>query len=238
LRSRDGSPTCLARSAASAFGTGPLIVASAGIIMLGLLRTPLRWAGAGLLLVSVAWAIAVPLPDILISGDGRNVAVRAKDGRLHLMRAGKDAFLVKEWLAADADPRAASDPSLNEGASCDEAGCVLQMQGGGLVAHALRPDALADDCDRTTLIVTLRQPPSSCGAAVIDQDRVRRQGALALRRTRDGFAVEAMRPKGVDRPWSPAPAGDTDIETSLAPRATTPRAVDATPAEADLQAEE
>ena len=81
----------------------------------------------------------MPQPDILVSGDGRNIAVRARDGRLHLMRAGsKDAFLVKEWLAADADPRAASDPSLNEGASCDEAGCVVQMADGGLVAQALR----------------------------------------------------------------------------------------------------
>jgi competence protein ComEC len=73
----------------TAFGTGPLIAASAGIIVLGLLRTPLRWAGGVMLLVALAWAFAVPQPDILISGDGRNIAVRAKDGRLHLMRTGK-----------------------------------------------------------------------------------------------------------------------------------------------------
>jgi len=34
-------------------------------------------------------------PVILISGDGRNVAVRGRDGRLHLLRTGKDAFLIK-----------------------------------------------------------------------------------------------------------------------------------------------
>ena len=32
-----------------AFGIGPLIASSAGIILLGLLRTPLRWSGAALL---------------------------------------------------------------------------------------------------------------------------------------------------------------------------------------------
>ena len=58
----------------TAFGTGPLIAASAGIIALGLLRTPLRWAGGAMLLVALAWALAVPQPDILISGDGRNIA--------------------------------------------------------------------------------------------------------------------------------------------------------------------
>src|SRR6266702_929463 len=61
----------------TAFGTGPMIVASAGIIVVGLLRTPLRWAGAAMLSVAIVWAFVVPQPDVLISGDGRNVAVRA-----------------------------------------------------------------------------------------------------------------------------------------------------------------
>jgi competence protein ComEC len=73
---------------------------------------------------------------------------------------------------------------------------------------------------------------------VIDQDRLRRQGAMALRRSRDGFAVDAIKPKGVDRPWSPAVAGDTETDTILAPRLAAPRPVDATPSETDLQAEE
>jgi competence protein ComEC len=231
-----GLPGAIGRMAA--FGIGPLIAASAGIVLLGLLRTPLRWLGAAVLLVSIVWALAVPQPDILISADGHNVGVRGKDGRLHLMRTAKDAFLLKEWLAADADPRQPTDSSLADGVSCDETGCVAQMAEGGFVALALRPDALNDDCERAALLVTARQAPPSCPAPVMSGDRLRRQGAMALRRSRDGFAVDAVKPRGVDRPWSPAPAGDTDIETSLAPRATTPRAVDATPAEADLQAEE
>src|ERR1700722_10235504 len=111
----------------TAFGTGPLIAASIGIVLMGLLRTPLRWSGAVVLALAVVWALMVPQPDILISGDGHNVAVRGRDGRLHLMRTAKDAFLVKEWLAADADPRLAGDPSLADGVSCDDFGCVVQM---------------------------------------------------------------------------------------------------------------
>ena len=52
----------------AAFGIGPLIAASVGIILLGLLRTPLRWCGAAALVLAVVWALAVPQPDILISG--------------------------------------------------------------------------------------------------------------------------------------------------------------------------
>src|SRR5450631_1127500 len=171
----------------AAFGTGPLIAASLGIILLGLLRTPLRWSGAVVLALAVIWALVVPQPDILISADGRNVGVRGKDGRLHLMRMGKDVFLVKEWLAADADPRQPADGSLAEAVSCDEAGCVTPMADGGLVALALRADAMSDDCAHAVLLVTARQPPAACPVPVIDQDRLRRQGAMALRRSRGGF---------------------------------------------------
>src|SRR6266850_2230711 len=211
----------------AAFGTGPLVAASAGIVLLGLLRTPLRWLGAAAVVLAVVWALAVPQPDVLISADGRNVGVRGKDGRLHLLRTAKDAFLLKEWLAADADPRQPTDASLAEGVSCDEAGCVAQTAAGGLITLALRPDALADDCERAALVVTMRQAPPSCASPVIDQDRLRSQGAMALRRTRDGFAVDAVRPKGVDRPWSPAVAGGIEAETNLVTRPAARRRCDA-----------
>jgi competence protein ComEC len=230
-----GLPGAIGRMAA--FGIGPLIAASIGIVLLGLLRTPLRWSGAAVLVLAVVWAVMVPQPDILISGDDHNVGVRGRDGRLHLIRTAKDAFLVKEWLAADADARNPADASLGEGVSCDESGCVTQLADGGFVALALKPDALSDDCARAALLVTARQPPPSCPSAVIDQPRLQRQGAMVLWRTGHGFAADAVRPKGFDRPWSPAVAGDTGPEPSLE-RPAVPRAVDATPSEADLQAED
>lgn len=223
----------------AAFGTGPMILASVGLVLLGLLRTPLRWSGAALLLVATIWAVRVPQPDVLISADGRNVAVRGGDGRLHLMRSAKDAFLVKEWLAADADARTAADLSLADGVSCDDSGCVTATgAGGGFVALATRPEALVDDCERAMLIVTARSTPQDCAASVIDSERLRRHGALMLRRVSDGFAIDAVKPGGIDRPWSPAVSGDTESETMLRlPGATRP-AVDATPAEADVQGDD
>jgi competence protein ComEC len=222
----------------AAFGIGPLIAASAGIILLGLLRTPLRWCGAVVLLLSVAWALAVPRPLVLISGDGHHVGVRGPDGRLHLMRIAKDAFLVKEWLAADADPRQATEASLADGVSCDDSGCVTEMAEGGLVALALQADALADDCARAALLVTARQAPSSCPATVIDRERLRRQGTLALSRSRDGFSIEAIRPQGFDRPWSPLPPGEGEPESGGGPSPAKAHPQDATPGEADWQADE
>jgi competence protein ComEC len=170
----------------------------------------------------------------------RNVGVRGGDGRLHVMRTGKDGFLVKEWLAADADGRTAADASLAEGVSCDDSCCVAQAADAGSVALAQRAEALTDDCDRAALIVTAKPPPAGCAASVIGIERLRRHGALALRRSRGGsFVVDAAKPSGIDRPWSPAAAGDGEPETAIpAPRAGPPRTVDATPSEADVQAED
>ena len=221
----------------AAFGIGPVIIASLGLIAMGLLRTPLRWAGAALLAGAVVWALVAPKPDVLMSGDGRNVAVRGRDGRLHLMRTAKDAFLLKEWLAADADPRAPSDPSLGEGVSCDDNGCVAPLPDGRFVALTLRPDALADDCERAALLITTRQAPSSCAASVVDRDRLRQQGALMLQQNGEGFNVQAVRPTGSDRPWAPAAADAGEFDATLAPRSP-PRAQDATPPEADQQVED
>jgi competence protein ComEC len=232
----DGLPGAVGRVAA--FGTGPLIMASLGIILIGLLRTPLRWSGVAVMATALIWAVSIPRPDVLISGDGHNIAVRGRDGRLHLLRTAKDAFLLKEWLAGDADTRTAADPSLTDGVSCDDAGCVVPAAGGWLVAVPLRPDALADDCERAGLIVTIQQAPRICGAAAIDRNRLRRQGALALWRRGDTLEVEAARPRGLDRPWSPASPDEGEPDAVIPSRPAAAHAQDATPSETDLQADD
>jgi competence protein ComEC len=86
------------------------------------------------------------------------------------------------------------------------------------------------------LIVTAKQPPSDCAAPVITLDRLRRQGTLALRKARDGFAISAVKPSGFDRPWAPAVGGEGDVDPDLVRRPNAP--VDATPSENDLQTED
>ncbi len=223
-----------------AFGTGALSIATAGMIVLCMLRTPLRWAGAAMIAGAVVWALETPQPDVLVSSDARTVSVRAKDGQLRVMRTGKDAFLIREWLAADADARAPNDQSLTEGVSCDEAGCVVEMRDGGFAAMANRPDAFADDCAKAELVVSRNPAPKGCAAFGIDQTKARRFGAVALRRVSGRFVVDAQQPGGVDRPWSPASTiaeeGQLLQQTS---RTTNERPVEAAPAaDIDQQTED
>lgn len=217
----------------TAFGSGALLAMSAGIVLLGLLRTPLRWIGAGVIGMATVWALWTPQPDILIAQDGRSVAVRGKDGRLRVMQTGSDTFMLREWLAADADGRVAGDPSISDGVSCDEEGCVTSDRHGKLVALTIKPEAMRDDCARAVLIVTNRQPPPDCAAMVIGRDMLRQHGTLALRVTAEGYMTTSNKPRGADRPWSRA-TGDGASTGSVLPRVQ-PRTVDATPSESDLR---
>ncbi|PZA12072.1 competence protein ComEC [Rhodopseudomonas palustris] len=219
----------------TAFGTGPLLLASLGLVTVGLLRTWLRWSGAIGLIVAIGWAALTPQPEVLVSGDAKQVAVRGADGRLRLMQSGADAFRLKQWLAADADSRTPDDASLRAGVSCDADGCVTPLADGRLVALSLRPDGLADDCARAVLIVTAGQPPPDCAARVIGHDNLQASGTLALRRSKDASAVfvtEAARPRGRSRPWAEATA-ETQGRPASIRRPAPATSDDATPAPQD-----
>ena len=209
------------------FGTGPLLVATAGLLVITLLKTPLRWSGAVLMLIAVVMAARTPRPDVLIAADGRAVAVRGADGKLSFHRTGGDTFAIREWLAADADGRDARDPGLGAGIACDPAGCIGRLADGALVSYALSPAALAEDCGRAKLIVALYDPPPDCAAMVIGRNDWRKRGALTLRRTAQGFVIDSARPQYFDRPWSPAPpAPRASLSKAAAPADATPRLED------------
>src|SRR4029079_5228482 len=108
----------------AAFGVGPLLLGTAGLVGLCLLKTPLRWSGGVLVVAASLWAVRTPLPDVLVSSDGAVLAVRRRDGKLSIHRTGRDAFAVKEWLAADGDARLPNDETLAKGFRCDDAACI------------------------------------------------------------------------------------------------------------------
>jgi len=226
------------------FGTGTLLWATAGLLLLGLLKTPLRWSGALFLVLAVVTALLKPVPDVLIADDGRSFAVRGAEGRLAFHHIGGDTFSIHEWLAADADGRDVHDHGLGQGIACDPSGCIGRLADGTMVAYALDPDAFEEDCRRAALVIAVRaDAPPGCAATVIGREAWRERGALALRRTGSGFAVESARPQDYDRPWAPAPPrrmhegeaidgrGGAKAPSRLPPR-------DATPQQDDIEADQ
>jgi competence protein ComEC len=193
--------------------------------------------------LAIVFAARTPVPDILVAADGRIFAVRGANGKLAFHRTGGDTFAMREWLAADADGRDVRDPTLGEGIACDAIGCIGKLSDGRLVAYALAPDALEEDCRRAAVVVATRDAPPNCAATVIGRSLWRERGALAMRRNGDGFVIESARPTNFDRPWAPRPSrtiAASSIETTTrnppAPSRTPPR--DATPRPEDLQADD
>ena len=123
-RSRNGSQRCRAPSAAMpAFGTGPLIVASIGIIVLGLAAHAVALCGRGRACgVDRLGAAdeAAGYPDLRRRSQRRG----ARQGRpaAYDAQRARMRFLSKEWLGGDADARLPTDASLSEGVSCDRCG--------------------------------------------------------------------------------------------------------------------
>src|SRR5262249_7491760 len=134
-----GLPGAVGRMAA--FGAGPLLLVTGGLVVLCLLKSPLRFAGGVLVVIACVWAVRAPQPDVLISPDGQVVAARGADGRLTIKRIGRDAFAVKEWLAADGDARTPDDKTLDRGFRCDAVGCIASLGDGTLVSVATSADA-------------------------------------------------------------------------------------------------
>ncbi len=228
-----GLPGALVRM--PAFGTGPLLLGTAGLVLLCLLRTPLRWSGAALALAATVLAVRAPQPDALVSADGQSFAVRGADGRLSIHRSSRDSFTVRSWLAADGDARLPTDPTLRDGILCDAAGCIGRLADGRLVARVLTPEAFEEDCRRAALVVTTRDAPPACAAQVIDRRISRGQGAIALTIQTGGVKAIAARPPDQDRPWARAPAAPAVMSGTPVPAAATRRPQDATPRSEDME---
>ena len=211
-----------------AFGTGPLLLGTVAILLLCLLRTPLRWSGVAVGAAASLWALTAPSPDILIAGDGQAAAIRGRDGKLAVLRSSRDTFAIKEWLMADGDSRAAKDAGLADGVRCDAVGCVGHLGDGRPVAFALSAEAFAEDCTRAAVVVSAREAPGGCAATLIDRGVWRTNGALTLRWAGDRFVMSMARPPAYERPWS------RGVSASLQP-ARRPAPPDAAPRTGDLE---
>jgi competence protein ComEC len=222
-----GLPGAVGRIAA--FDTGPLLLGTAALIVLCLLRTPLRWSGAVLGAAACLWAVVTPKPDILVDAEGQAAAVRTAEGKLAVLSNARDTFAIKEWLAADGDTRTVKDQSLHDGVTCDPSGCIAKLSDGRLVSMVLGVEAFEEDCARAAVVVSRRGAPGDCAALLVDRNVWRSKGAIALRSKPDGFEMTAARPANEERPWSkmPRPAEAVQAPSRPSPsRDATPRADD------------
>ncbi len=183
----------------------PLMIA--GGLWLSLWRRRWRFAGVVPILAGVLIAPFGNAPDILIARDGKNLAVRAKDGQLSILNPGKDAYSIRKWLEADGDkrtPRAAANRQ-NSPFSCDSLACMATIGKTLTLSYIRHPAALDEDCRRADIIISpipVRTSRCKAPAHVIDIFDLRRNGATALTLDGKGIHVHTVADDEGVRPWS------------------------------------
>jgi competence protein ComEC len=198
-----------------AFGVAALLVASTGLFVICLLRTRLRVAGVGLVLIGIGMAALAPRPDVMVSPNADAIAVRGANGRLSIMGSASGSFAVREWLSADGDARQPKDPELKDGFRCDSAGCIAHLPDGMIVSAAATAQAVEEDCREANLVVTTREVPLNCRALAIDRHSTRDGGAMALWHAERGWTLERAIPVGSRRPWARAQSRNGAAPTSV-----------------------
>ena len=163
---------------------------------------------AGLLLVSLR-----TLPDVLISEDGRLVAVRLEDGRLAVNRPRPNGFTIDNWMMATAASewlRPAKDAEAGgQGFSCGERACIADAGGGRVIVHTADAVLASAHCGIAALIViddaTAKDPcAAASGTTVLTKRDLARRGSAEISfagRSRAG--PPAIIRHAIDEPYRP-----------------------------------
>lgn len=188
-----------------AMSAGGFMAVVLGGIWLCAWTRPWRWLGLIAVIGGLATPALVQRPDILVSGDGKLMGVRAASGRLSLS-AKAEGRTGESWLQRDGEPQAAppwplSGRGVDDRLSCDALGCLYRAHG-RTVSFIRLPDALDEDCGAVDALIGPVSARACRAPLVIDRWRLRREGAHALYLEAGGVRVDSVRDLRGDRPWT------------------------------------
>lgn len=181
-----------------------LLIFALGALWLAIWQRRWRWAGAPVMVAGLLTMLLVRPPDLLVSGDGRSVALRAADGGLYVTTPNARGFVADTWFKRDgaggfrALPRSGATPDGR--ARCDPLGCVYTV-GGRRIALLRESEALVEDCAAAALIVAPALTRTGCRTPAIDRRRLMTRGAHLAWFRADRIRVLDDRTQRGERPW-------------------------------------
>jgi len=194
---------------AAAFG---LMVA--GGLWLCLWRTRMRLLGTVPFALGASAALANTPPDLLVTGDGRHVAVRRADGSLAILRDRAGDY-TRDMLAevSGREPELQPLADLPE-AACSADLCQATLDRGGREWRILMTRSsylvpwpeMVRACAAADITVADRRLPQGCrpGWIKLDRDLLARTGGLAIR-LREVPRVETVAERLGEHPWAVNP---------------------------------
>ena len=200
------------KGAVAALPTMPIAAFAAmvlGGLWLCLWTTRIRLAGLVPMAAGAAAAIAAPAPDLLITGDGRHLALLDHQGRPAILRERSGDFirsLLSENSGHDGEPVTLAElPN----ARCGPDSCVAEIRRGGRVWRVLatrssqridwRP--LTAACASADIVVSDRWLPASCRPRWLKADgrMLAESGGLAV--VLDGLRVTSVGESQGEHGW-------------------------------------
>lgn len=182
-----------------------------GGLWLCLWRTGWRLWGAVPITFGALWALATPVPDLLITGDGRHLALRSGDGGLAILR-GRAGDYVRDMLGeASATEDEATELEDLRHTACSEDMCVTDIVRDGRRWRLLATRSsrmidyapLSRACAQADIVVSDRRLPGTCRPRWIKADRalLHETGGLAITLGSD-ISVRTVAASSGRHPWS------------------------------------
>ena len=181
-----------------------------GALWIALWRTRWRRLGVVPLVAGAAWTLATPPPDLLVTGDGRHLALRDGRGGVAVLRDRAGDY-VRDTLAEngglDGEPGLLSQMP---GARCNRDLCLAAVTRGGRTWRVLATRSgylvpageLIGWCGRADVVVSERRLPRRCRGRWLTLDRatLARTGGVAVTFARGRVAT--VRRAGDAHPWA------------------------------------
>ena len=162
----------------------------AGGLWLALWRTHWRRLGLVPFAAGMLWALSTPPPDLIVTGDGRHLALRTPDGGMAILR-GRAGDYVRDMLGETSGTETEmTDLDQFPGAACSRDLCAAEIIRDGrrwrLLAtrsnYLVDFDPLKRACAAADIVVSDRRLPRTCVPRWLRADRpfLARTGGLAI----------------------------------------------------------
>ncbi|WP_328804023.1 hypothetical protein [Sphingomonas sp. 8AM] len=180
-----------------------------GGLWLAIWRTRWRYAGLVPVAIGAVWTMATPGPDLIVTGDGRHLALRGDEGGVAILR-DRTGDYVRDLLAEagglDGAPALLSETRR---ARCNRDLCWMERHVNGRVWRVLATRSLylvpAGDlvplCRRADVVVSERRLPRQCRGRWLTLDRTTLARTGGVRVTFATGRVAAVRAAGDAHPW-------------------------------------
>jgi competence protein ComEC len=198
-----------AQAALASVPTGAFAVIIGGAFWVILWRGSVRKWGFGPILVGIGWILATPAPDLLVTGDGKHLAIRGDDGKLATLRSRAGDYVRSTLAERAGDLGELSDLDTLQGASCSNDLCRVTLMRDGRAWRVLATRSrfvlpireFVAECAAADIVISDRRLPRTCTPRWLKADRpmLEKTGGLAI-----NFAsrtVEAVSANDDDHPW-------------------------------------